>query len=90
MVLAALQKLNKVIDDRLVLFSPHPWPSKARWPSLLHAHPCSGDVFSCSFEVEVVCHHGNWREVGDEGLDVLKPRRDGEQESVTCLPDPLP
>ena len=90
MVLATMQKLDKVIDDKLVLFYPHPWPSEERWPSLPSAHPCSGDVFLCSFEVEVICHHRNLHEVGDKGLVVLEPRRNVGQESVTCLPDPLP
>ena len=89
MWLAALQKPDKIINDKLVLFHPHPWPSEACWPFLPSAHPCSGDVHLRSFKVEVVCHHGNWHEVGDKGLDVLELRRNTVQEFVTCLPDPL-
>ena len=90
MLLATLQKPDKVVDNKLALFHPHPWPGEVRWPVLPSAHPCLGDVCLRSFEVEVVCHHGNWHKLGDKVLGVLAPMRIKEQEFVTCLPDPLP
>jgi len=88
-IFAAPQKLDEIPDNKLTGYM-QPWPSKARGPLPIFAHPCFGDIFLRLLEVKVVRHRTNWHKLRDKGFDVLELwGRSAEQELVACLPDPF-